>query len=199
MPPSSARSQPYVRYTEGVRAPSSAIRPLKRVEYERLVATGAFEHERVELLDGMVMQMPPHGPEHDGTIEIVSRLLSTALGARASVRVQSAFAATGDGEPEPDLAVVPVGDYRDAHPSKAFLIIEVAVSSIAYDRDKASTYARAGVPEYWIIDVPRGVVEVHLAPSEGAYEQRTTHRRPETLRPGAFPDVPVPLDRVLRG
>lgn len=180
-------------------APSSAIRPLKRVEYERLVASGMFEHERVELLDGMVMQMPPHGPEHDGTIEILSQLLASALGGRASVRVQSAFAATGDGEPEPDIAVVAIGDYRDAHPSKAFLIVEIAVSSVAYDREKAATYARAGVPEYWIVDVPRAAIEVHRAPVGDAYEQRTTHRRPETLRPTSFPDVLVSLDRVLRG
>lgn len=69
---------------------------------------------------------------------------------------------------------------------------------MAYDRTKAATYARARVPEHWIVDVPRGVVEVHLSPVDGAYEQRTTRRRPEVLRPAAFPDIEIPLDRVLR-
>lgn len=179
-------------------ATSAAIRPLKRVEYDQLVAAGVFEHERVELLDGMVIQMPPHGPEHDGTIQLLQRILVRALGERADVRVQSAFAATEDGEPEPDIAVVPVADYRGAHPGEAFLIVEVAVSSVAHDREKAATYARAGVPEYWIVDVPRGVVEVHLSPVDGAYEQRSTHRRPNVLRPAAFPDIEVALDAILR-
>lgn len=175
-------------------------RPLRRAEYDQLVASGAFEGERVELLDGQVTQMPPpHGPEHDGTIHVLNKWLLAHLGARADVRVQSAFAATDDAEPEPDLAVVPPGDYRDAHPSTALLIVEVAVSSGAYDRQKASIYARAGVPEYWIVDVPRGVVEVHRDPAGGGYETRTTHRRPEVLRLLAFADVEVPLDRVLRG
>ncbi|MDQ3036976.1 MAG: Uma2 family endonuclease [Myxococcota bacterium] len=181
--------------------PASApeIRPLKRVEYEQLVAAGVFEHESVELIDGMVMHMPPHGPEHDGTIDIVNRLLVRALGERALVRVQSAFAATDESRPEPDIAVVPIADYRDAHPSTAFLIVEIAVSSTAYDRNKASTYARAGVPEYWIVDVPRGAVEVYRQPAPDGYEQRATHRRPEILRPASFPDVEVALDLVLRG
>jgi len=183
-----------------VPASSTAIRPLKRVEYDQLVAAGAFEHERVELLDGMVIRMPPpHGPEHHGTIQLLHKRLVRALGERADVRVQSAFAASDDAEPEPDLAVVPVRDYRDAHPDSAFLIIEVAVSSVSYDRDKAATYARAGVPEYWLVDVPRAVVEVYRVPVDGAYEQRTTHRRPEVLRAGAFADVEVALDAVLRG
>jgi Uma2 family endonuclease len=180
-------------------APESAIRPLKRVEYDRLVASGAFENERVELLDGMVMHMPPpHGPEHDGTIEIVERALKRLLGERASVRVQSAFAATDEAEPEPDIAVVPIADYRDAHPSKAFLIVEVAVSSIAYDRAKAATYARASVPEYWIVDVPRGTVEAHRDPAGDTYEQRITHRRPATVALASFPDVRIDLDLFLR-
>lgn len=174
-----------------------AVRPLKRVEYDRLVASGAFEAERVELIDGMVMTMPPHGPEHDGTIEILTRLFARALGDRASVRVQCAFAAADDAEPEPDIALVPAADHRHGHPSQAFLVVEVAVSSAAYDRHKASIYARAGVPEYWIVDVPRGVVEVYLRPAADAYEERSTHRRPAVLRPTAFPDVEVPLDRVL--
>lgn len=180
--------------------PQRSFRPLKRVEYDQLVASGAFERERVELLDGMVMQMPPpHGPEHDGTIEILELLLKRALGDRARVRVQSAFAAGDYGEPEPDIAVVPWADHRDQHPSEAHLIVEVAVSSVTYDRDKAPTYARANVPEYWIVDVQRGAVEVHRQPSGEVYEQRTTHRRAETLTLVAFPDVRVALAEILRG
>ncbi|MBZ0116336.1 MAG: Uma2 family endonuclease [Sandaracinaceae bacterium] len=177
----------------------AGVRPLRRVEYDRLVSAGAFEGERVELLDGQVMRMPPHGPEHDGTIDVLLDILRPRIGERARIRVQQAFAATDDAEPEPDVALVPMGDYRDAHPSKAFLVVEIAVSSVAYDREKAAIYARAGVPEYWLVDVVRGAVEIYRDPSADGYDQRTTHRRPDVLRCAAFSDVEVPLDRLLRG
>lgn len=176
-----------------------SVRSLRRVEYDQLVHAGAFETERVELIDGMVVNMAPHGPEHDGTLGILCKLLLRGVGDRAEVRVQSAFAAADDAEPEPDLALVAPGDYRDAHPRSALLIIEVAVSSQLHDRKKAVVYARAGVAEYWIVDVPRGVLERHLRPSENGYEQKTTLRRGDVICPEAYPDIMIALDAILRG
>lgn len=179
-------------------AVATSVRPLRRVEYDRLVSAGVFESERVELIDGTVMTMAPHGPEHDGTLQILAKLLARAVGERADVRVQSAFAAAEDAEPEPDLALVPPGDYRDAHPNVASLVVEVAVSSQLHDRRKAAVYARAGVTEYWIVDVPRGVIERHLAPSDMGYEQKSTLRRGESIAPHAFPDAVIAIDTILR-
>lgn len=175
------------------------LRRLKRSEYDTLVSSGAFVGERVELLDGLVIHMGPHGPEHDGTLDVLQDLFHAALAGRARLRVQAAFVAGDDGEPEPDLALVPLGDYRDAHPAQAFLVVEVAHSSLAHDRRKAATYARAGVPEYWIVDLAHQTVEVYRRPVAGRYEQTTTHRRPDVLHAEAFADIDIPLDRVLRG
>jgi Uma2 family endonuclease len=178
--------------------PPSAIRPLGGAEYDRLVEAGAFDDQHVELLDGWLVAMTPHGPEHDGTIDVLQELLVAALAGRALVRIQSTLVVGRDSRPEPDLAVVPRADYRDAHPAVAHLVVEVAHSSIARDRSKTSVYARAGVPEYWLVDLVHSVVEVHRAPDGACYAQSTVHRRPETLLLLAFPDVVIALDRVLR-
>ena len=94
-----------------------------------MVALGLFEDERVELIDGVVLCMSPEGAPHGATIQRLNQILVLALYPRAAVRVQSSFAASDGSEPEPDVAVVRAGDYDDAHPSKADLIIEVADDS----------------------------------------------------------------------
>jgi Uma2 family endonuclease len=109
-----------------------------------------FEHERVELIRGMVLTMSPIGPAHADPIDVLTRRLVLAMGDRAVVRVQQPFAASDDSEPEPDLALVPPGRYAADHPRQARLVIEVAQSSLTYDREtKAPLYAESGVPEYW--------------------------------------------------
>lgn len=181
---------------------ASGIRKLRRVEYDQLVSAGAFEGERVELLEGMVIEMAPHGPEHAGTIDVLSEMLRRGLALhgledRTLLRVQSAFDAGAHSCPEPDLAVVPRRDYRAAHPNEAHLVIEVAKTSVPHDQRKAPVYAAAGVPEYWIVDVGRRCVLVHRALFEGSYEEITTHRAPEVLRVGAFPAVEMPLSEIF--
>src|SRR5688572_1840129 len=110
------------------------VRPLRRREYEKLAELGLFEGERIELIEGAIVRMSPHGPAHDSTIDRLTELLVIALRGRARVRVQGAFAASDDSEPEPDVAVIPPRDYDDAHPTEAWLIIEVADTSLAKDR-----------------------------------------------------------------
>lgn len=174
-----------------------AVRRLRRQEYDQLVEAGAFEGERVELVEGMVMTMAPHGPEHAGTIDDLVERLRAVLGERALVRAQSAFAATATSCPEPDVAVVPRRSYREAHPTEAFLIVEVAKSSLKHDTHKARVYAAAGVPEYWIVDLEGRRLVVHRQPKDGAYEEITTHRAPESMALVAFPDVSLPLADFL--
>src|SRR5690348_4349224 len=130
------------------------FRPLRRVEYDRLVALGTFDRERIELIGGALRRMSPIGPPHASTVDDLNRLLVLALVGRAIVRVQGSFAADELSEPEPDLCILPLGDYRSAHPSEAHLIIEVSDSSLAYDRgEKAQLYAACGVPEYWVVNL----------------------------------------------
>jgi Uma2 family endonuclease len=112
------------------------------------------------------------------------RLLARALrrlGERWDVDVQLPLAATADSEPEPDLAIRPRHDSRTDHPSTAHLVVEVAVISQALDRRKGRVYAQAGVPTYWLIDVPRQRVLEHADPDEDGYASLRTYTAADTL------------------
>lgn len=117
------------------------------------------------------------------------------LGDRADVLVQLPFAAGDLSEPEPDVAVVPVSE--PTHPSKAILIIEVAQSSLKEDRGKASLYAAAAVPEYWIINLVDNVIERHAQLKNGAYTKVTNHGRGEPLAVPSFEDVTLRIDELI--
>lgn len=175
------------------------FRPLRRVEYDRLVALGTFHGERIELMAGELRRMSPIGPPHTSTVDRLTELLVVALLGRARVRVQGSFAAGELSEPEPDFCVLPLGDYDDAHPDVAHLIIEVADSSLSYDRgQKARLYAECGVPEYWIVNLTSRVVEVHRDPRPTGYETASTFTKGARLQLLAFPDVELAVDAFLR-
>jgi Uma2 family endonuclease len=158
------------------------VRPLKRVEYERLVAEGAFDDERVELLSGVIVEMSPQDPRHSYAIERLTALLVPLARGKASLRPQLSFVASDVSVPEPDLTLVPLADYSAAHPTSAFLVIEVANSSLRKDRSiKAEVYARAGVPEYWVVDLAGRSVEVRTEPEDGVYKRLATARPGDTL------------------
>jgi len=174
------------------------IRPMRRSEYEMLVAQGCFDDERVELLFGMVVKMSPIDPAHSESVDRVADLLRAALGGRARVKLQSPFAADEWSEPEPDVFVIPVGEYWTAHPDQAFLVVEVARSSLRRDHGpKALLYATSNVDEYWIVDHVHGVVEVFRDPHDAEWRTRTTHTRDDTISPQRFPDVTIAVADVL--
>jgi len=169
---------------------SPRTRRWTRAEYERLIELGVFRAgERLELLDGQLVVREPQGSRHAGTIRRVTAALRRALGDAWQVDSQLPFALDDDSEPEPDVSVVPYdpGVYLNAHPSRAVLIVEIAESSYQIDRKhKASLYARAGIADYWIIDVVQSAVEVHRDPEparEALYGWR--YRHVATLRPPA--------------
>ena len=172
-------------------------RPLRRREYDRLVALGLFGDERVELLRGSLIEMSPADPPHAEAITRLDDALS-ALRGRARVRVQQPFAASDDSEPEPDVAVVPSGDYSEGHPDRAYLLVEVADPSLPKDRQlKAPVYAESGVQEYWIVNLVERVVEVHRDPAAGAWRSVTRHALGATLEPQAFPGLSLRVDDLL--
>lgn len=173
------------------------VRPLLRAEYERLVELGAFEDERVELLDGCLVTTSPQGSRHAEALARVSRVFMVALDGRATVRVQSPLGAGGQSLPEPDLAAVPLGSYADAHPEGGLLVIEVAESSLAMDRAKAAVYAAAGVREYWIVNLVDGVIEVHRDAAGERYLHRTTHGADATIAPAGFPELQVRVGDLI--
>lgn len=174
------------------------IRPLKRVEYDRLAAEGYFEDERVELLFGVVCEMAPIDPAHAESTDEVRRILGDALGGRARVLSQRPFAASDISEPIPDVFVVPTGSYRSAHPGRAHLVVEVSRTSLHRDRGpKARLYGMSCVDEYWIINLARSVVEVYREPQDGTWGTKLTFLRGGVIAMAAFPDVEIAVCDLL--
>ncbi len=149
--------------------PVLQIKRWKRVEYEQLVEKGVFlPGDRVELIDGLLVVAEPQSSPHYTAIRLVERVLVRAFGAGWDVRTQAPIALDETSEPEPDVAVVrgDLRDYAAAHPADPALVVEVALTSLAVDREhKASLYARSGRPEYWIVNLVDRVLEVHRAPA----------------------------------
>jgi Uma2 family endonuclease len=167
-------------------------RRLTRAEYDRMGELHFFHGERVELIHGTVVRMSPIGPSHSSIVGRLNELFLPRLLGRATVRIQQPFVACDDSEPEPDVAIVPAGLYRDRHPDVALLVVEVAETSLAYDREtKGPLYAASGVPEYWLVDVVGRAVEVYRNPEGGRYAQARRALGGESVTPSAFPDLVI--------
>jgi Uma2 family endonuclease len=148
-------------------APS--VHRFTRDEYYRMAEAGLFTDERVELLDGEIITMSPQLSPHAFTVNQLLYLLITTLGATVIVRGQTPIVLDDWSEPEPDIAVCqPDPDrYKNAHPrpDQVLLVIEVAESSLTYDRTrKAPAYAASAIPEYWIVNLIDRQVEVFTDP-----------------------------------
>jgi Uma2 family endonuclease len=164
-----------------------------------MVQIGLFEDEHVELLEGVVVRTSPEGAKHAAVVQRLTHLLVLALGQRAAVRIQSSFAASDGSQPEPDVAVVPPGDYDDAHPSEAWLVVEVSETSLVKDRGlKARLYAETGVPEYWVVNAVDDIIEVHSEIVRGAYARVVPYRKGDVIDLQRFPQVNIRVDDVLR-
>ena len=179
--------------------PPERIRPIRRVEYERMAELGMFEDQKVELLGGLVVEVSPQGTRHVEAVMRLNEIFGRALPAgRARVAPQLPFALSDISEPEPDLVLVPVRDYSHEHPAVALLVVEVAQSSLHKDRRiKAALYAAAGIPEYWIVNLEDDQLEVHRAPAATGYDEVVIHRAGAEVRPLAFPDFAVQVADLL--
>lgn len=140
----------------------------------------------------MVIRMSPIGPKHSDPVDVLTEIFVTKLAGHARVRIRQPFLVGDDSEPEPDIALVASGRYREAHPSQAFLLVEVADSSLAHDRvTKSALYAEASVPEYWIVNVQERSVEVYDSPRDGKYTRVRRFVPGDDVQVGAFADVVV--------
>lgn len=173
-------------------------------EYQRMCEAGILhEDDRVELIDGEIVQMPPVGSPHVVTVFELNYLLMRAVGDRAVVSVQIPVQLAGNGAPEPDLALVkpPRARYRAAIPSAddVLLAIEVSDTTLKYDREvKRPLYARHGIPEMWIVDLDAGAVEVCRGPAaDGSYGSVETAGREDVLTIAALPGVTVAVRDFL--
>ena len=180
----------------------------KRVEYERLIETGFFQPgDPIELIGGQLIVAEPQGSNHFTAIQAVEEALRAAFGAGWQVRGQGPVALDEESEPEPDVAVVP-GSFRDyaaAHPSRPVLVVEVSESSLALDRHhKGSLYARAGLDDYWIVNLVDRVLEVyrHPGPDPAAsfgwrYSPAEVFGREASVSPLALPGTHIRVADLL--
>ncbi|MFM9903769.1 MAG: Uma2 family endonuclease [Pyrinomonadaceae bacterium] len=149
--------------------------PISVDMYHIMAEHGAFGPEdRLELIDGEIIEMSPVGSRHARAVDFINHFLSSLVGKRFIVRVQSPIIAGDRSEPQPDIAVLHFREdfYGDSHPTGAdvALVIEVSDSTVTFDRSrKIPKYAAAGIPEAWIIDLESEHVEVHSMPKESAY------------------------------
>jgi Uma2 family endonuclease len=163
----------------------------RRVEYERLIETGFFRPgDPVELVGGQLIVAEPQGSRHFAAVQAMEEALRTAFGRGWQIRGQGPLALDEESEPEPDVAVVP-GSFRDyvaGHPSRPVLVVEISESSLALDRDhKGSLYARAGLADYWIVNLAEQTLEVYRDPgADPAAPFGWRYRSVEVLRGEAF-------------
>ncbi len=172
-------------------------------EYYRMGEAGILnEDDRVELIKGEIIQMPPIGSPHAAHVLRLTRLFTRALLDEAHVAVQNPLRLSDRSEPVPDLMLLRprVDFYADAHPTArdVFLAVEVSDSTLRYDeRTKVPLYARHGVPEVWIVDLNHELIQVHCDPTPSGYRLIATRRRGESLAAAAFPDRTFAVNDIL--
>jgi len=184
-----------------------SLRRWYRAEYDRLVDLGVFRGEPVELIDGQLIVAEPQGSYHASAITKVDYALRASLPSGWIVRLQAPVSLDDTSEPEPDLVVVPgrPADYRAAHPAHPVLAIEVAESSLAFDRaEKGGLYAGAGIEDYWIVNLVDRVLEVYRdpardvsAPQASRYRSATVLSPPAVVAPLAFPSSRIAVADLL--
>lgn len=168
-----------------------------------MIATGILcTDEHVELLEGQIVEMSPQLPPHASTTQRTARHLDRLLEGQAYVRMQLPVTLKPKSEPEPDIAVVRLSqnEYADQHPtpSEIFLLVEVADTTLENDlKQKALTYAKAGIADYWILDVNDRQVYVLRTPTPEGYQQETVFGLDSVLVPLAFPGIEVLLQQLF--
>lgn len=172
-------------------------------QYHRMGEAGILtDDDRVELIDGDILAMSPIGSPHAGVNKRLIALLVATFGNRALVAAGDPIRLDDRSEPQPDFSLLRPRDdfYSAAHPTPAdvHVVIEVMDSSASFDRGtKLAKYARAKLPEVWLVDIAGGRIEVYRRPGGEAYDEKRTYARGESVAPEAFPDAALAVDAVL--
>jgi Uma2 family endonuclease len=180
------------------------LRLLTVGDYHRMVDSGILTpEERVELLEGQIYQMAAKGTAHSAAMSRLERALAQRLAGRALIRWQDPVRLSDLSEPEPDVAVVQTHplDYEDHHPTPAeiFWLIEVADTTLKRDLElKAPVYSRAGILEYWVLDVQARCLHVMRLPGQQGYRDIQILTIADMVTPLAFPDCAVPVNELFR-
>jgi len=170
-------------------------------DYHRMIAAGLLAGRQVELLNGNVVEMAPELPIHRATYRRGARYLEALLADRAVVFTAAPITLPSNGEPQPDIAIVtpPESRYDERHPGPedVYWIIEVSNSTLVFDlEEKAPLYARDGIAEYWVVDVPNRQLWVHRHPDVSLYRE-VQPLVSGNINPLAFPDLEISVERLL--
>ena len=178
-----------------------------REDYYKLGEVGILTNKNVELIEGEVIEMSPIYSPHMTGVTLADDVMREVFGKGWVVRVQGPLSLGTDSDPQPDVAVVAgkTRDFRNAHPSTAALVIEVAVSSLDYDRkQKSSIYAKAGIKDYWIVNVQDEQLEVYRRPiADGngeygfIYAQALILKKGDVVKPLAKPKATITVADLL--
>lgn len=174
-----------------------------RAEYHQMVKAGILhEDSPVELIDGEILEMSPIGRMHKASVDRQTRIFTASLGDSVIVRVQSSIVLGDDGEPEPDVVLLRSRDdfYADADetPGDILLIVEVADSSEAYDRQvKVPLYARYNILEVWVASLNGDQIFLYRDPTPSGYATVQVARRGDVMSPLAFPELAIPVEAIL--
>ena len=170
-------------------------------EFHKMAEAGILhEDDRIELIEGELIEMAAIGTRHFTCVNMLNRLLVRSVGDEAIVSVQNPVRLSEKLEPQPDLVVLKNNDYREALPGTedVLLLIEVSDSTLRYDREtKLPLYAGSGVREAWIMDLQNGAMERHTEPSEGGYGLVRRVSRKEILSSEALPELALRLEDIL--
>lgn len=172
-------------------------------EYHRMIEAGILrEGSRVELMEGEIVEMAAMGSRHASCMRRLDALLNQKVQRAAQMSTQCPILLNDHAEPEPDVALLKPRDdfYAKGHPTPedVLLVIEVSDTSLEYDRDvKLPLYARAGIPEAWLVNLRAQTIEVHSRPSGGEYRETVRVKREETLTSKTIPDLTVAADDIL--
>lgn len=178
-----------------------------REEYYKMGEEGFFQDQRVELIEGEVIEMSPVYAPHATSVTATAEVLRAVFGKGWVIREEKPLGLGINSDPEPDVAVVAgkLGDFKDAHPTTAALVIEVADSSLSYDRtQKASLYAKAGITDYWIVNLQERQIEVHRRPIVDAnarfgfgYADKMIFKEGDSVKPLAKPKASIAVADLL--
>ena len=184
-------------------APTITKRRFSVKEYYLMAEAGILSpRDRVELIDGEIVQMAAIGSYHAACVDTLTRLFMETLGRRVIVRVQNPVRLGERSEPEPDIALLrPRADaYRDAHPGPddVLLIVEVSHSTVEYDRDvKTPLYAEAGIPELWLVNLDEDYIDGLSDPVGAGYGAVRRYARGERIAPALLPDAALDVSEIL--
>ena len=172
-------------------------------EYHRMGETGILgEDDRLELLEGEIVEMAPIGSRHQATVDRLNELFSSQIAELATIRVQGPVRLGEDSEPQPDVSLLKrrVDFYASEHPGPGdvLLLVEVSDTSTEYDREvKLPHYARHGIAEVWLVSLETQIIEVYSVPTAIGYEKVSQAVRGQRLSPEFFPDLDLAVDAIL--